>query len=332
MTRRWNHRPEGSNWGDFGDDDECGRLNLITPQRRRRAAEEIREGIAFPLSLPLDLPGGDALWEGRKPPRLGSSMVNQPLAAVQPEWTDIVSDDYVLLHTQYSTQWDSLAHVGQAFDADGDGVAEALYYNGYRAGTDVTAADPPDGVGARKLGMETMAATGVQGRAVLVDLHASFGPGRTRVGYDGLMRVIERSRAEIGTGDFLCLHTGFGDLLLEMAGHPVADRIAGAGALLDGNDPQLVDWVRDSGIVAICSDTPTVEWVDPTERRGHRHALLALHELCLFKLGIYLGEFWYFGAIARWLAEHDRSAFFLTAPPLCLRGAVGSPVTPVGTV
>ena len=24
MTRRWLHRPPGSNWGDFGDDDEDG--------------------------------------------------------------------------------------------------------------------------------------------------------------------------------------------------------------------------------------------------------------------------------------------------------------------
>ena len=40
--RRWTCRPEGSNWGDFGPDDELGRLNLITPERRRKAAQEVR--------------------------------------------------------------------------------------------------------------------------------------------------------------------------------------------------------------------------------------------------------------------------------------------------
>ena len=40
----------------------------------------------------------------------------------------------VLLHLQYSTQWDTLAHVGALFDADGDGKAEAVFYNGYRLG------------------------------------------------------------------------------------------------------------------------------------------------------------------------------------------------------
>ena len=28
------------------------------------------------------------------------------------------------MHLQYSTQWDTLAHVGALFDADGDGKAE----------------------------------------------------------------------------------------------------------------------------------------------------------------------------------------------------------------
>ena len=39
----------------------------------------------------------------------------------------MVCDDQVLLTLQYSTQWDSLAHVGQSFDADGDGAAEDVY-------------------------------------------------------------------------------------------------------------------------------------------------------------------------------------------------------------
>lgn len=36
--------------------------------------------------------------------------------------------------------------------------------------------------------------------------------------------------------------------------------------------------------------------------------------------------------LARWLREHRRSRFLLTAPPLRLPGAVGSPVNPIATV
>jgi hypothetical protein len=31
VTKRWTQRPAGSTWGDWGDDDELGRINLLTP-------------------------------------------------------------------------------------------------------------------------------------------------------------------------------------------------------------------------------------------------------------------------------------------------------------
>lgn len=59
---------------------------------------------------------------------------------------------------------------------------------------------------------------------------------------------------------------------------------------------------------------------------------LPLHEHCLFKNGIHLGELWYLTELARWLRSQGRSRFLLTAPPLRLPGAVGSPATPIATV
>ncbi len=41
---------------------------------------------------------------------------------INPLFMDVASDDRVILTLQYSTQWDTLAHVGGLFDADGDGV------------------------------------------------------------------------------------------------------------------------------------------------------------------------------------------------------------------
>ena len=63
---RWANRPEGSNWGDFGPGDQIGRMNLVTPERRRNAAREITTGETFVLSLPLDRPG-TSLFAGRQP-------------------------------------------------------------------------------------------------------------------------------------------------------------------------------------------------------------------------------------------------------------------------
>jgi Na+ dependent nucleoside transporter len=46
----------------------------------------------------------------------------------------------------------------------------------------------------------------------------------------------------------------------------------------------------------------------------------------------YLGEIWLLSDLADWLRAHGRSRFLLTAPPLRLPGAVGSPANAVATV
>ena len=70
MTQRWTQRPPGSTWGDWGDDDELGRINLVTPEKVLQGVREVQAGLSFCLSLPLDFPGGTALNQRRYPPRL----------------------------------------------------------------------------------------------------------------------------------------------------------------------------------------------------------------------------------------------------------------------
>ncbi len=346
MPGRWTNRPEGSTWGDFGADDELGRINLLTPERVREAAKEIREGITFCLSLPLDYPGGNLLNPRRKPPVLNPTMrddgpvMNYPMERVDPANTDVVNDDRVLITLQYSSQWDALSHVGAWFDADGDGEPEKVYYNGFRAGTDVVgpkdydgegAAAEGEGTGARALGVENMAARPVQGRGVLVDLERHFGRERRIVGHGDLMSVMAADGVTVEPGDMLLLRTGFAEVLLEMKREPVAEVVENACAVLDGRDRALLDWITESGIAAICADNYAVEAYPAKEQDGRRPAL-PLHHHCLFKLGLPLAELWYLGELAAWLHAHRRSRFFLSAPALRLPGAVGSPVTPVATV
>jgi hypothetical protein len=69
-SHRWTRRPDGSNWGEYGADDQIGRLNDITPEIRLAAVGEVKEGRAFVLSLPLDHPGGEAEDAPRKGPKL----------------------------------------------------------------------------------------------------------------------------------------------------------------------------------------------------------------------------------------------------------------------
>ncbi|WP_407154762.1 cyclase family protein [Bradyrhizobium sp. STM 3557] len=336
-TRRWINRPQGSNWGDFGEDDQIGRLNLLTPEKVRQAVAEVQTGRVFCLSLPLDFPGGSALAPHRFPPQLrpterhGQSFFNYPFSREGHDCRDAGCDDAVLLCTQYSTQWDSLAHIGQMFDADGDGVAELVYYNGYRAGIEVRAPSERTDGQPMAIGIENMAATGVQGRGVMVDLEHHFGRSRRHVGYDDLMRVMDTDGVVFEHGDILCLHTGFSAMLLEMQRQPDAEILHNACAALDGTDERLLQWITDSGVVAIAADNYAVEAIPSRKVTGAR-SFVPLHGHCLFKLGVHLGEMWHFAELNAWLKQHRRQRFLLTAPPLRLPGAVGSPVTPVATV
>jgi len=50
VARRWTRRPEGSNWGDFGDDDRLGSLNLIGPEEVLQAVRQVEHGLSLCLS------------------------------------------------------------------------------------------------------------------------------------------------------------------------------------------------------------------------------------------------------------------------------------------
>jgi kynurenine formamidase len=238
--------------------------------------------------------------------------------------------------------------MGSRFDADGDGVAEKVFYNGFRAGEEIrpgaedpAAAEPharyPEPV-AGALGIEHLAEHGVQGRGVLIDLAHHLGRRRQAVRYDTLMRVLDADGVQVEAGDMVCLHTGFADTLLAMNRKPDLARLHETGSGLDGWDSQLLNWITDSKLACLIADNPAVELVVPKllnktpNGQGLRQPRLPLHEHCLFKNGIHLGELWYLTELATWLRGAGRSRFLLTAPPLRLPGAVGSPVTPIATV
>jgi kynurenine formamidase len=347
MTQRWRQKPAGSNWGEFGADDQRGRMNLVTREKVLQGVAEVKEGISFCLSLPLDYPGGQVLNPRRGPPRLAATMRDgqqffcRPLANDNADLTDVISDDQVLLALQYSTQWDSLAHIGSRFDADGDGKREIVFYNGFRAGEDVVPASPKkdsetwaryEGTQARALGIQNLAEHGAQGRGVLIDLHHHFGRQHHAVTCDELLQVMEKDGVGVERGDMVCLYTGFADVVLEMKKDPDAALLHQTCTGLEGRDERLLEWISDCGLACLIADNYAVEIIPTSLTKPKPHALMPLHEHCLFKNGIHLGEMWYLTELARWLRSRERSRFLLTAPPLRLSGAVGSPATPVATV
>jgi hypothetical protein len=348
---RWKNRPENSTWGDYGPDDQLGRLNELTPAKVRQGISEVKEGRTFCLSLPLDHPGGSVLNPRRHPPQ-----IRPTLRGDKPNWlfridlealgmTDVVNDDLVIMHLQYSTQWDSLAHVGALFDANGDGEPEPVFYNGYRGGVDLVGPTKAKDAGAlpgtsvevkgtsqaKALGVENMAVRCLQGRAVMIDLFAHYGRRRHAVSYDDLMRVMADDGITVEAGDFVLLRTGFDEVILEGRKTPDKRTLETSCTGLDGSDARLQQWVTETRLAALISDNYAVELL-PEKVAPGQCALLPLHQHCLFRTGVNLGELWRLSELADWLRANNRSRFLLTAPPLRLPGAVGSPATPVATV
>ena len=278
MTKRWRQRPPGSTWGDWGDDDELGRINLLTADKVKEGVREVEAGVSFCLSLPLDYPGGTALNQRRYPPVIAptedmrgnpASFYNVHMSEMEeggPRFVDVWADDVVTLSLQYSTQWDSLAHVGAEFDADGDGAEEAVYYNGYRAGVDLVGPQV-DAAGdggdhrcfAHHLGLEHMARHGVQGRGVLVDLVHHLGDDWRGVDRATLEDVMAKDGVVVEPGDMLLLHTGFATKVLEWNRHPDPKQIHMMCTYLDARDPSLLEWIADSKISALVADNYAVE-------------------------------------------------------------------------
>jgi hypothetical protein len=349
--KRWTRRPEGSTWGDYGPDDQLGRMNELTPEKVKQGMAEVREGRTFCLSLPLDYPGGSVLNPRRHPP-----VIRPTLRGDEPNWlfrverevpgmTDVMNDDLAILHLQYSTQWDSFAHAGALFDADGEGTPEPTFYNGYRGDKDMAGPADAKGAGAlpgtlveargtsgaKALGVENMAEKCLQGRAVMIDLFAHYGRRRHAVGYDDLMRIMAADGITVEPGDFVVLRTGLDEVILEGGRKPDGETLHSSCTGLDGGDTRLQQWIAETRLVALVSDNYAVEIHNMPLRPG-QCAALPLHQHCLFKVGVNLGELWRLSELADWLRANNRSRFLLTAPPLRLPGAVGSPTTPVATV
>ena len=339
MSKRWKIRPHGSNWGDFGPDDQLGRLNLLNEARVLEAVKEVRTGRNFCLSMPLNLPGGNAINPSRLPPELkpvireGEIAFDGPARRDNPMQTDLLCDDAMLIHSQYSTQWDSFAHIGAMFDADDDGAAEHVYYNGFKVVSEETGKGLYGDIGAVNLGIQNMAESCVQGRGVMIDLRAHCGDERRAVGYDQIMAIMKKDNVEVAEGDLVCLHTGFADLIVEEAKTANPEPVGAVCTVLNGDDTRLLNWISESGLAALISDNVAVEQSSSVAREMTSPGpVLPLHEHCLFKIGVPLGELWHLSELAAWLRENQRTRFLLTAPPLRMPGAVGSPATPVATV
>jgi kynurenine formamidase len=297
-----------SNWDRWGADDVLGTLNFLTEGKRREGAALIRRGVSFSLSQRFDVDGPQKGWRRRTNPVHTMLDTGTDAAAGLQGFPHGIggADDVIAMPLQCSTQWDGLGHI---FD-------HGMAWNGRDAATTVTSA------GDLVTGIEHMAAH-VAGRGVLLDVGRVIGGGELPDGFaiteTHLVTTAEAHGVDVGTGDIVLVRTG------QLA----RARREGWGDYAGGPAPGLsfttAPWLHRSEIAAIATDTWGFE-VRPNE---FDDAFQPLHQVVIPHIGLLVGEMWDLDALAEDCATDGVHEFWLTAAPLPITGAVGSPVNPI---
>ncbi|GAA1936314.1 cyclase family protein [Microbacterium aoyamense] len=301
------------NWGRWGEDDVLGTLNFIEPQSRIAAASIIREGRVISLAQSFDTNGPQRGWRRRTNPvhTMTDTGVDAERGTQGMPHGLGGADDVIAMPLQCSTQWDGLGHI---FD---HGVA----WNGRRAGDVVTSE------GDLVTGIEHAAAA-IVSRGVLLDVGRHLRPesGELEDGYAITPADLEATAAAQGATSVVTR----GDIVLVRTGQYARTLREGWGEYAGGPAPGLslttAGWLHRTEIAAIATDTWGFE-VRPNE--FDVPSFQPLHQVAIPNIGLTIGEMWNLEELSQACAASGRYDFFLSAPPLPVTGAVGSPINPV---
>lgn len=301
------------NWGRWGEDDALGTLNFIDEATRVKAASLVSEGRAISLAQAFDTDGPQKGWRRRTNPVHTMTDTGVDAERANQGFPHGIggADDVIAMPLQCSTQWDGLGHIFDHGNA----------WNGRRAGDVVTSE------GDLVTGIEH-AASVVVSRGVLLDVgrHLRHETGELDDGYAITTADLEATIAAQGDS----ARVGRGDIVLIRTGQYARTRRIGWGDYAGGPAPGLsittAGWLHRTEIAAIATDTWGFE-VRPNEFDAE--AFQPLHQIVIPNMGLTIGEMWKLDELADACAAAGRWEFLLTAAPLPITGAVGSPINPI---
>ncbi len=295
--------PAGAAWGVFGDDDEVGTINLLTPERVIAAAASIRSGKVFALNLPINIPDPPLFTRGK----------HTHTVKIFPN-AEFVLDDYLdNFYPQASSQWDALAHVKHPVHGAYNGIPD----------NQIT------GRGGMRLGIDNLARRGIAGRGVLADVARYYDRIGKSINFTSaesiplgdVQATLEDEGVALRAGDVLLIRIGWtkfylsasAEIKAELARETVVPGIEGS--------ERTARWLWDNHLAAVASDSPALEALPKTA--GNEMEFLHFHMLAFF--GMPIGEMWNLEGLAEDCAADGRYDFFLTSAPLNVPGGVGSP-------
>ena len=294
-----------SNWGRWGDDDELGALNLITPEQVKRAVGTVQEGVRISLSRTIEF---ESTLDAPNPPvhfmvESGEGWATGDKVSARP---NAAATDYfgMIFHGYTITHVDSLAH----FFWDGK------TYNGKPAHMVSTS------LGDTVCSVEE-ARNGIVTRGVLVDVPMIRGIDWLERGEgvmpEDILAAEERCGFKIEPGDVLLIRTG--QLHRRNVEGPV-DRAAGSTACQAACLPIF----RERDIAMLGTDTGND--VSPQQ---YPKLSNPIHQVSIVAMGVWILDNADLEELAAACRERNRWEFMLTIGPLPLHNTTGSPVNPI---
>ena len=294
-----------SNWGRWGDDDQKGCLNLITPEKRKQAASLVKDGVAVSCARPITTElTPDITYqvqrymvdsgEGRDTDPPERKLIRRGAA----EFIGMV------FHGQTITHIDALSHYSW----------QAKLYNGKPASL-ITAKE-----GAQSHSIE-VASDGIVTRGVLLDIARLRGSKWMEVDDPVMPRDLEAAEelqgVKVEEGDVLLVRTGNYRMRLEEGPRSNTEPATACQVA-------CTPWFKERGVAMLGTDTSN------DIKPSHYATVTApLHTVSLVTLGLWLIDNTNLEQLAEACLQRDRYDFMLTIGPLKLRNVTGSPVNPI---
>ncbi|MCW2738058.1 cyclase family protein [Nocardioides sp.] len=288
------------NWGRWGDHDDRGTLNHVTPAQVRAAARLVRDGITVSLAHDLDTVTGP---DNSKPAlhymtRLADAGGGEPQVNM-----DFIGTDF---HGKSVTHLDALCHVNY----------RGLLYNGVPAASALSS-------GGSAFGSVLTMADGIVSRGVLLDVARSRGiewiePGET-IRRDELQQVAYIQGLQLSRADIVFVRTG-------------ARRRREARGAWNPNSysaglyPDVMEWLHENDVCILASDGDSDTRPSPVEKVES-----PIHALALAAMGMPLLDNVYLESLALTCERQNRWEFHCSIAPLRVPGGTGSPVNPIAT-
>lgn len=303
----------GTNWGKWGQADQLGTLNFITPESIVHAATLVKRGRIYSLSLPVaeDQP---AKGRGVQHFMLSTGQVTDS----RPHWIN----DTLSLSIHDTTHWDGLGHV----------YGKGKIYNGYEASKNLTPS------GALKNGVH-LASNKVVSRGILLDVARYKKVDRLAPGYaitvEDIRGTVKHQGLATRPGDVVLIRTGWLGRYLG----PDAETFWTWDWTEDvvreepGIGWGVTRWLKNIEAAAVAFDTMSGEVVpsEPGSAEKIRHPGFAwpIHYELIRNQGMMMGALFQLDELAEDCQADSVYEFLFVASPYRLTYGTGSPVNPL---